>query len=250
MILISPQFNIETFFAQFLTVSDVLKAGYLIFKDAEVVWIIIQLKAPSQFPEDQSSLISSANRIGDRCSDPSTGRSISIMVDYQGPFLSGTIRVGKDILVDISFRSEEIVKQKMFDVCKEMTALHQREDFSFMSSHQILIRLFVPFGIPVFHPVFFGKSFNLAMSEHREPGQGYHHRADTKIFILLAELRHSGFLVRIAHKIDKTLEDLRIKFERIFHYGPVLCILFILQHIHEGAVIDPVHSERPDKVPF
>src|SRR4030042_807759 len=201
MILISPQFNIEAFFAQFLTVSDVLKAGYLIFKDAEVVWIIIQLKALSQFPPDQSSLISFANRIGDRGSNPSTSRSILIVVDNKRALISNAIRVGKDILVDLSSRSEEIVKQKMFDVCKEMAALHQREDFSFMSSHQILIRLFVPFGIPVFHPVFFSKSFNLAMSEHREPGQGYHHRADTKIFILLAELRHSGFLVRIAHKI-------------------------------------------------
>src|SRR4030066_1426124 len=101
MILISPQFNIETFFAQFLTVSDVLKAGYLIFKDAEVVWIMIQLKALSQFPPDQSSLISFTCGIGDRSSNPSASRSIFVVIDNKRSFISDAIRVGKDIFVDI-----------------------------------------------------------------------------------------------------------------------------------------------------
>jgi len=89
----------------------------------------------------------------------------------------------------------------------------------------------------------FVESLDLTVSKHGEPWQCHHHRTDTKI-LSPSELSQSGFLVRIAHKVDKPFEDLGIEFECIFYDGTVFGVFFILQHIHEGTVIKPGASPR------
>ncbi|MBA7659949.1 hypothetical protein ES703_67945 [subsurface metagenome] len=86
------------------------------------------------------------------------------------------------------------------------------------------------------------------MPEQCQSGHGSHHKADPEVFVALTELHNSGFFIRVVHKIYIALQNLRIKLQGIFYQAAVILILFILQHIHEGAVIDPVHSQGPDKI--
>ena len=59
---------------------------------------------------------------------------------------------------------------------------------------------------------------------------------------------HGSALVRIIHEVDIALEDFRIEFERILDHTPVIRVLFVAQHVHEGAVVDAMHAQRAHEV--
>ena len=67
------------------------------------------------------------------------------------------------------------------------------------------IRLFFPVGATVLHAIFFTVTFNLAMAEHRQTGQGGQQGGDAEIFVAFAELFNGGRFVRIVHEIDVAL---------------------------------------------
>ncbi len=90
--------------------------------------------------------------------------------------------------------------------------------------------------------------FNLAMTKHRQSRHRRQHGRNTDIFIPGAKLFNRRFFIRVTHKIDKALQDLRIEGEDVFQGLPIFAILFLLQHIHKGAIVDPVHSQGTDEI--
>ena len=86
------------------------------------------------------------------------------------------------------------------------------------------------------------------MAEHRQSGQCREDRRDAEVLVALAELLERGLLVRIAHEVDVALEDLRVEFDRLLDDLPVALAILVAEHVHERAVVDAVHAERPDEV--
>ena len=82
------------------------------------------------------------------------------------------------------------------------------------------------------------------------PGIVDHQRADAEVLVALAELIDRGALVGVVHEVDVALQDLRIELERVLHDLAILGVLLVAQHVHEGAVVDAVHPQRPDEVAF
>ena len=64
-------------------------------------------------------------------------------------------------------------------------------------------------------PYFSPKPCDLAVAEHRQPGQRGQHRRHAEVLVALAELLDRGLLVGVAHEVDVALEDLRVELERL-----------------------------------
>ena len=113
-----------------------------------------------------------------------------------------------------------------------------------------MVRRFVAVGFGEFHTVFFGKAFNLSVSEHRKSRHRNHQRTDAEVFVSLTELRNRRIFVGIVHKVYVAFEDLRVEFYRILNGITVLLILLFFEHIHEGGIVNAVHTECADKISF
>ena len=68
-------------------------------------------------------------------------------------------------------------------------------------------------GAPELHPVLLAEALDLAVAQHRQPGQRRHERRDAEVLVALAELLDRGLLVRVAHEVDVALEDLGVELE-------------------------------------
>ncbi len=119
-----------------------------------------------------------------------------------------------------------------------------------MAFHQVTIRAFVPIGTPEFHTVLFGKALDLPMAKHRQARHGGHQDADAEIFIAFPELVHRGTLIRVVHEVYVTFEDFGVELNGVFYHQAVFLVLLIPQHIHESAVVDPVHAKRAHEITF
>ena len=111
--------------------------------------------------------------------------------------------------------------------------MNQRENFPLVAGDEFEIRLFVPVGPDIFHAVFFGKTFHLAMTEHGKTRQCCEQSRCAEVAVVPAELIHSGFLVGIVHEVDIALQDARIKSQGFLHHGPVFIVLSVPEHVHE-----------------
>ena len=128
--------------------------------------------------------------------------------------------------------------------------MQQWEDFAFMAMEEVLVRLLVPVGAIIFHAILFRIAFNLTVAKHGQSGQCGHNGADAEVFIALAKLLHSRFFIGIVHEIYITLQNLRVVNQCVFNQLAVFFVFLIAQHVHEGAVIHAVHSQRPYKITF
>ena len=70
------------------------------------------------------------------------------------------------------------------------------------------------------------------------------------VVVAVAKLLDRRFFIRVVHEVDVPLQNLGIKFQRIFHDQAVLLISFVPHHMHEGAVIDAVHPQGANKISF
>ena len=86
------------------------------------------------------------------------------------------------------------------------------------------------------------------MSDHGQSGHCDHHHGDAEILVALAELFDRRALIRIVHEVHKALQDLRAELQNILYRPAVLGILLHLEHVHECAVVDPVHTEGAHEV--
>src|ERR1700722_11506697 len=111
-----------------------------------------------------------------------------------------------------------------------------------MASYQSLIGLLIHSGSLELHAITLCKALNLSMTNHRETGQSREQRADTKVFVSRAELIDCCALIRVAHEVDVTFQNVGIELDRFLKIGSVFRILFIAQHVHERAVVHAMHT--------
>ncbi len=128
--------------------------------------------------------------------------------------------------------------------------MEERKDLTVVSRLQGEVRglLFVRPG--VLHAVLLFESLDLTVSEHRKPRHGHHKGTNTEVLVLLAELSDGGVLVGVVHKVHESLEYFRVELQGVLNRLAILGVLLVLEHVHKGAVVDPVHTEGPHKVPF
>ncbi len=138
----------------------------------------------------------------------------------------------------------------MFHPGEHPALLEQREDLLLVAPHEVTVYRFVPVGSPVLHAVFFREALDLSVTEHGKPRQGGHERGNPEILVVLAETVHRRFLVGVVHEVHEAPEDLGVEAEHVLHDVPVLAVLLGLEHVHEGRVVHPVHTQAPDEVPL
>ncbi len=117
-----------------------------------------------------------------------------------------------------------------------------------MSLDEPVVRRLVVARPLILHSVFFGEALDLAVTEHRQAGQGRHQRRYAEALVALAELVNCRAFIRIAHEVHVTLHDVGIEFERVLDDRAVLGVLFVAHHVHERAVVDAMHAKRANEV--
>ncbi len=55
-------------------------------------------------------------------------------------------------------------------------------------------------------------------------------------------------LVGVVHEVHVALQDLGVELERVLDDRAVLGVVLVAQHVHKGAVVDPVHAQRADEI--
>ncbi len=138
------------------------------------------------------------------------------MVENKNFAFSPAVRIRENVLVDRAVRLVEIVKVEVIDMCEKMAQMQKREDLTLVSLHKRLIDTLVFIGAAVFHAVFFGKSLDLAVSEHRKSRHRYHKKRDSEVFVVVSELRDCRLLIGIVEEVDVSFENVRIEFENAF----------------------------------
>ena len=88
------------------------------------------------------------------------------------------------------------------------------------------------------------------MAEHRKSGECCKKGAASEVLVAVSELGYGGFLVGVVHEVDVALEDVRVIFQSGLDHVAVLLVVLILEHVHEGAVVDAVHAQGADEVAF
>ena len=126
--------------------------------------------------------------------------------------------------------------------------MEEREDLALVALDQPRVRLLVERRPAELHPVLLAEALDLPVAEHRQPGQRRQHRRHAEVLVALAELLERGLLVGVAHEVDVALEDLRVELDGLLDDLPVARAVLVAEHVHERAVVDAVHAERPDEV--
>ncbi len=142
----------------------------------------------------------------------------------------------------------QIKELKVLHIAVEVAALQQREDSPVVFIDEVLIGRLVPVSPAILHPVFFPESLDLTVTEHRKARHRCKEGAHSKILVAVAELGDGGLLVGVVHEVHEALEDFRFIDEGVFNRIPVFFILLVFEHVHERAVVHPVHSQGSDEV--
>src|SRR5665811_1008422 len=129
-----------------------------------------------------------------------------------------------------------------------MAAVEEREYLALVTLDEPAVGLLVAIRPAVLHAVLLGEAFNLTVADHRQARHGRHERGHAEVLVALTELIDRRPLIRVAHEVDEPLENLRVEFDRVLYDPPVTGVVFVPEHVHEGAVVDPVHAERSDEV--
>ena len=136
----------------------------------------------------------------------------------------------------------------MLNAGKKLPDAQQWKNLLFMMRDKSSIWLFIPVGTTILHTVFFPITLDLAMAEHRQSGESGEQGGDAEIFVAFVKLLNGGGFVRVVHEIDITFHNLRIISQGIFKNFTVFGVLLALEHIHESAIVDPVHTEIANEV--
>ena len=145
-------------------------------------------------------------------------------------------------------RRREVVQQEVGRLGEPGPLVEQREDLALVARDQPRVGLLVEHRPPELHAVLLAEALDLPVAEHRQAGQGRQHRGDAEVLVALAELLDRGLLVGVAHEVDVALEDLRVELDGLLDRLPVARRVLVAEHVHERAVVDAVHAERPDEV--
>ena len=142
----------------------------------------------------------------------------------------------------------EVVQQEVARLGEPGPPVEQREDLALVALDQPRVRALVERRPAELHPVLLAEALDLAVAEHRQPGQRREDGGHPEVLVALAELLERGLLVGVAHEVDVALEDLRVELDGLLDHLPVAGAVLVAEHVHERAVVDAVHAERPDEV--
>ena len=126
--------------------------------------------------------------------------------------------------------------------------MQQGRDLALVALDQRRVGIFLVARPAILHAVLFGVALDLAVAEHGQSGQRGHEGGDAEALVAGAELIDGGALVGIAHEVDIALHDVRIELEGVLDHRAVLGVFLVAHHVHEGAVVDAMHSEGADEV--
>ncbi len=126
--------------------------------------------------------------------------------------------------------------------------MEQREDLALVPFDEPRVGALVERRAPELHAVLLAVALDLAVPEHRQARERRHDHRDAEVLVALAELLDGGLLVGVAHEVDVALEDLRVELERVLDELAVALAVLVTEHVHERAVIDAMHAERPHEV--
>src|SRR5699024_6352438 len=121
------------------------------------------------------------------------------MVDDKRAHTVDKIAIRKDILIDRSLARRaciEVVEQKILHACKKPSVSKKRKNFALVALNKPLIWALIESRRIKIHAVFFGKTLDLPMPNHRQTRHGRHQRKNPKIFIVPAKLSQRCLLVR------------------------------------------------------
>ena len=137
---------------------------------------------------------------------------------------------------------DEVVQQEVVRLGEPRPPMEQREDLALVALDEPRVGLLVERRPPELHPVLLAEALDLAVAEHRQPGQRRQDRRHAEVLVALAELLDRGLLVGVAHEVDVALEDLRVELEGLLDDLPVARAVLVAEHVHERAVVDAVHA--------
>ncbi len=144
----------------------------------------------------------------------------------------------------------EIEELEIIHLGEELAHAQKGEYLPLVALDQGLVGSLVAIGPAVLHAVLLHEALDLAMADHRRAGHRGEEGADAEILVAVAELRDRRFLVRVAHEIDEALEDLLVEFLGVLDGQAIERVLLVLEHVHEGRVVDAVHSQGPREIAF
>ena len=186
--------------------------------------------------------------IAGRVMNGAAGGGVPVVVDDQGAVVAAPVGVSEDILIHRAIGLVEIVEQEILAIGKQPALVEQGRNLPVVPLNQSPIRILLVASPAKFHAVLLRKPLDLPVAEHRQPGKSGHHGRDPKAFVAVTELVNGRTLIRIAHEINVALEDIRVELDGVLDHRPVLRIVLVAHHVHEGAVVHPVHAEGADKV--
>ena len=187
--------------------------------------------------------------VGDREADPPDGPGEAVVVDDERSFAGrADVRVGVDVLAHAPVVADDVVQQEVARPREPGTAVQDGHDLAVVARLEALVDRLVPGSPAELHPVALAEPLELAVAEHRQAGQRRHERRHAEVLVTAAELLDGRLLVRVAHEVHEPAEDLRIELERLAHHPAVGRVVLVTEEVHERAVVDTVHPERPDEV--
>ena len=172
---------------------------------------------------------------------------ILVVDDDQRPLASMSVDVCEDGFAACAV-VPCIVDVEMLDTAEEVAPSEQGEYPPVVLVDHPLVRLLVPVCPPVLHAVLLLQTLYLAMAEHRQTGQRGEYGADGEVAVAVAELCDRGLLVGVVHEVHIALEDLGFEDQGVLDRHAVLLVLLVLEHVHEGRVVDAVHAQCADEI--
>ena len=174
--------------------------------------------------------------------------AVPVVIEDERPRSAAPVGVRVDVLVDPAAVGRQVVQRELVGLGEVPAPAQQRHDLALVARDQPLVRALVQRGAPELHAVLLGEALELPVAEHRQAGQRREERRDAEVLVALPELLDRGLLVRVVHEVHVALEDLRIELQGVPQDPPVLVVVLVAEHVHERAVVDAVHAERPHEV--
>ena len=139
------------------------------------------------------------------------------------------------MLVDPAAVARDVVQQEVARLGEVAAPVEQRDDLALVALDQPRVGLLVHRRPPELHPVLLGEPLELAVPEHRQPGQRRQQRRHADVLVALAELLDRRLLVGVVHEVDVALEDLGVELEGLLEHPPVARVVLVAEHVHERA---------------
>ena len=246
---VSAERNAESTLPDLMAGPQELEAGLRVAECHERGRIVMQPESFGQRSSDRAlGTVRRLERVGRGLADPTARGGEPGVVEDERALSAGTVRVGEDVFVHVAGAGDEVVQEEVVRLGEPRASVEQREDLAFVPLDKPRIGTFVEGRAAEFHAVLFPESLDLAVAEHRQARKGGQDGRDAEVLVALAELLQRGLLVRVAHEVDVALEDLRIEFDRLLDDLPIARSVLVAEHVHERAVIDAMHAERPDEI--